>query len=97
MDAPPLRASKNGLVLVVWVVPGSNRTESAGLHGEALKIRVAAAASEGAANEALLRFLSRRLGCDVAMISGRHSRNKRIRIDSDDLAGVAQLLGIAPG
>jgi uncharacterized protein (TIGR00251 family) len=44
------------------VQPGAKRTEIAGLHGEALKIRLAAPPVEGKANAALRAFIAERLG-----------------------------------
>ena len=43
-------------MLELHVQPGAKRTEISGLHGERLKIRLAARAVEGAANEALIGF-----------------------------------------
>ena len=83
-------------MLHAWVVPGASRTETVGLHGESLKIRVAAPASGGEANAALIGFLRRRTGCAVTIASGAGSRQKRIRIESGDLAEIADKLGIAP-
>jgi uncharacterized protein (TIGR00251 family) len=54
-----------------------------GLHGDPLKIRVAAPALEDRANDALIGFLATALGVarrDVALVSGAKSRQKRIRI-----------------
>jgi uncharacterized protein (TIGR00251 family) len=43
------------LTLTLHVQPGAKRTEVVGLHGDALKIKLAAPPVEGKANEALLR------------------------------------------
>lgn len=61
--------------------PGARRTEAAGLHGGRLKVRLAARAVEGAANEALVEFLAKALGAarrDVTIESGKFSRAKRV-------------------
>ncbi len=46
------------LILTLHIQPGAKRTEAVGLHGDALKIRLAAPPVDGAANSALLEFLA---------------------------------------
>ena len=70
-------------MLSIHAQPGAKRTEVAGLHGEALKVRVKAPALEDRANEALAEFLAERLGVarrDVALVSGARSREKRFAV-----------------
>lgn len=77
------RDADGALVLSVHAQPGGKRTEVAGLHGEALKIRVAAPALEDRANDALIEFLAVALGVarrDVTLVSGARSRVKRFAI-----------------
>ena len=67
------------LTLSILVQPGAQRTEIAGCHGDRLRIRLAAVASDNRANIALIGFLSRSLGVPPARISirlGRHARRK---------------------
>lgn len=69
--------------LDIHVQPGARRTEVAGMHGDRIKIRVAAPALEGAANEELIRFVAQRLGMGlsaVSIASGERSRSKRLRV-----------------
>ena len=83
MPAWHRRTPDGGLVVCVHAQPGARRTEVAGLHGEALKIRVAAPAIEERANEALIEFIAKRLGVakrDVELVSGAKSREKRFAI-----------------
>ena len=71
------------LVLAVHAQPGAKRTEVAGLHGEALKVRVAAPPLDDRANEALAAFLAQRLGVarrDVRLVGGQKSREKRFEV-----------------
>lgn len=51
---------RNGptISLALHVQPGAKRSEIAGLHGGALRIRLAAPPIEGRANDALLRFIA---------------------------------------
>jgi uncharacterized protein len=66
------------------VQPGASRTEFAGKHGDRIKVRVAARAVDGGANEALIEFLADYYGVprrSVRITSGLKSRQKRVRID----------------
>ena len=77
------RDSKGNLILRVHAQPGAKRTGVAGLHGEALKIRVKAPALEDRANEALAEFIAEALGVarrDVTLVSGARSRDKRFEV-----------------
>jgi uncharacterized protein (TIGR00251 family) len=79
------RAADGSLVLSIHAQPGARRTEIAGLHGDALKIRVAAPALEDRANEALIAFIAEKLGIakrDVMLASGAKSREKRFAISA---------------
>jgi hypothetical protein len=65
------------------VSPGAERTELAGRHGEAWKVRVSAAPERGRANEAVVRLLAERLSVprgSLSVVSGRTSRDKVIEL-----------------
>lgn len=69
--------------LTVKIQPGASRSEVAGRWGEHLKIRISSRAVDDAANEELVRFLSKLLGIprlNVKIISGQRARLKRLRI-----------------
>jgi uncharacterized protein (TIGR00251 family) len=71
------------ITLTLHVQPGAKQTNVAGLHGEALKIRLAAPPIEGRANEALLRFIANHFGVplrNVELKQGGQSRHKRIAV-----------------
>jgi uncharacterized protein (TIGR00251 family) len=77
------RRSGDILTLTLHVQPGAKRTETAGLHGEALKIRLAAPPVEGRANEALLRFIADYFGVPLRQVElkqGGQSRHKVVAI-----------------
>lgn len=68
---------------MVHVQPNASRSECAGLHGDALKIRIAAPPVDGAANEELIRFVAARCGvprAHVVIRSGAEGRRKRLLI-----------------
>lgn len=78
-----VRTTPEGAVVSVHVQPKASHTQYAGLHGRAIKIRVAAPPSDGAANEELCRFLARTCNVPlraVEILSGAGSRQKRILV-----------------
>ena len=85
MTAHPrwLRQVTGGTVLVLRVAPRASRSAIVGPHGDALRVRVAAAPADGAANRELLTLLASVLGvrpADVVLESGAGGRDKRVRV-----------------
>jgi hypothetical protein len=67
----------------VHVVPRARTTDIAGRHGDALKIRVAAAPVDGAANDELVRYLAERLAVPrsaVTIAAGHTGRRKTVKV-----------------
>jgi uncharacterized protein len=87
---------RDGIVTFrVRVQPRGGATKCTGEWHEALRIRLAAPALEGRANEALRRFLASSLNVPLTAVriaSGERSRNKRIEIRG---ATAAQVLALA--
>lgn len=78
-----LRADGDGVILTLHIQPGAKKTEVAGPHGDALKIRLAAPPVDGKANAALLAFIAAKVGARgtaIELVGGQLSRAKRIRI-----------------
>ena len=78
----------DAITLVLHVQPGARRTEVQGLHGDALKIRLAAPPIEGRANQELVRFLAEHFKVplrDVCLIVGETSRRKRFRVSGSTI------------
>lgn len=72
------------MILELHVQPGASRSEFAGKHGERIKVRLAARAVDGKANEALIDFLAAHYGVarrNVRITAGLKSRRKRVEID----------------
>lgn len=72
-----------GYLLKLHVVPGARKTAVAGLHGDRLKIKVAAPPEKGRANDELLEFLARSLKLPrqaVQLTSGASSRAKVVAV-----------------
>ena len=81
--------------LHIHAQPGAGRTQIAGRHGDALKIRVAVPPEHGRANEALASVLVEAFGLsasDVKIVSGEKSRTKRFRLAVDDVAAFSHRL-----
>jgi len=77
------RREGDAITLTLHVQPGAKYSEVTGLHGEALKIRLAAPPIEGRANEALLRFIAERFNVplrNVELKQGAQSRHKRVEV-----------------
>jgi uncharacterized protein (TIGR00251 family) len=87
-----------GLVLVLHVQPGAKKTGFAGLHGEAMKLRLAAPPVDGKANAVLCAFLAEFCGVPksaVTLVAGETSRAKRVRIEGAAPDAVARLRAAA--
>ncbi len=77
------------ITLTLHIQPGAKRTEIAGLHGDALKIRLAAPPIEGRANEALLKFAAGLFDVPLRQVElkqGGQSRHKVIQIQGSRVA-----------
>jgi len=93
----PLLPTPTGVRLRLHVQPRAARTEIAGRHGDALKVRLAAPPVDGAANEALVRFLADRLGVSrsaVRLEAGAGGRAKIIAVEGIGLEEAGRRLGL---
>ncbi len=76
-------ASDEGVRVRVRAVPGARITAVTGLHGDELRVRLAAPAVDGAANDELRRHLAGVFGTRrsaVRVIHGRRSRRKVVQV-----------------
>lgn len=66
------------------VIPNARRDDVVGEYGDTVKIKIAAPALEGKANEAIRGFLAERLGVSVRaveFVSGEKSRDKVVAVE----------------
>lgn len=92
-----LAPADGGVRLRVRVQPRASRSEIAGVRGDELRIRLQAPPVDGAANQALVRFLADALGAPrsaVEIVSGLASRSKTVVIRGVAEADAARRLAI---
>jgi len=72
------------VILELHVQPGAKKSAFAGEHAGRMKLRLAAPAVEGKANEALVEFLADYFGVpkrNVRIVAGLKSRQKRVIVE----------------
>jgi uncharacterized protein len=82
-------------VVTLRIRPRASKNEVVGMDDGGLKVRLTAPPVDGAANEALVRFLAERLGITlsrVELVSGHTGRQKTIRVSGMDETMVKRLL-----
>ncbi len=78
----------------VRVQPRASRSEIAGIHGDALKVRLSAAPVDGAANVALVELLADALGVSrhaVRIVASATSRGKVVEVDGANVENIRRL------
>lgn len=96
--APALRVEAVGgrVRFAVHVQPRAAHTVVAGLHGDALRVRLQAPPVDGAANAALVDYLADALGVPrraVRVVAGPASRSKTVEVDGASASAVLALAG----
>ncbi len=79
-----IRETGTGLEVVLHVQPRARRNEIAGVHDQALKVKISAPPVDDAANRAVVEFFSDLLDIPktrITIISGDRSRRKTVRIN----------------
>ena len=87
--------SDGSITFAVRVVARAARSQIAGAHDGALRVRVAAPPVEGAANEELCRTLARALGVParaVEIVRGQTAKTKQVRVFGADARRLLALL-----
>ncbi len=93
---PYLQTLNNGsLLLSLYVQPRASRNELAGVHGDALKLRLTTPPVDGKANKAVIAFFAKLLKIPKSAIvikSGLQSRSKKILLSDIDEQQVRSFL-----
>ena len=95
MSALVVTERAGAMRFAVHVQPRAARTELAGVHDGALKVRVNAPPVDGAANDAVIAMLATLLGVRrrvVRIISGVTSRTKIIEVNGVERARILRLV-----
>lgn len=88
-------AKRSSARIAVYVQPRASKTQLAGMHDGCPRIRLAAPPVDGAANAALIEFLSDRLNVArsrVRVVAGLASRRKWIEVDGVEAKTLAAAL-----
>ena len=94
MDDWLVQRTDDEWVLSLYIQPNARKTEFCGLHGGAVKLRLAAPPVDGKANAALLAFIARFCGIGksrVELVAGEASRSKRVCLRSPDVEALKRL------
>lgn len=76
-----VQENPRGLIFKVFIQPRSSKNIIAGIHGDALKIKLTAPPVDGAANIMCIAYLAKCLGVpksSLEIVSGQTSRTKRV-------------------
>jgi hypothetical protein len=97
-SGPAILENAEGVIFTAKIVPGSSRTVVAGILGDMVKIRVAAAPEKGKANECLIGYLAKQLGVKknaIEILSGHTNPVKQVRVAGVSAAGLLARLGLS--
>ena len=89
------KENKNNLTLNIYVVPRSSKSEIVGIYNDSLKIKLKSPPVDNAANEELVRFLSKELEISkrsIEIISGHKQKKKVIKVNELDLSKFKKLV-----
>jgi uncharacterized protein len=97
MNDLKVRETSLGLEFQLHVLPRAKRSELAGLHNGALKMRVTAPPVDDAANRAIIEFFASLLDIpksSIQILTGAKSRDKKIQIKGLRLSRFLEVVSI---
>ena len=81
-----IQKNSRGVVFKIFVQPRASKNMFAGLHDDALKVKLTAPPVNNAANRMSIKFLAKALGVpksSLEIVSGHTSRNKQVLLHFD--------------
>lgn len=84
-----------GVRIPVQAQPRAGRNRVVGVHGDAIKIQIASPPVDGAANDAIVRYVAKVLDVprgSITLVQGERSRHKIIEVSGMGVAEVAERL-----
>ena len=95
MESVAIRQDGEDVVVRVLVVPNASGNSIVGVHGDRIRVRVAAPPEKGRANVAVCELFKNATGAkSVVVESGSTSRYKTVRLRGTSAADVARLMGL---
>ena len=92
-----IRDTKDGALLAVKVTPRASADKLAGVKDGRVLVRLSAPPVEGKANQALVKFLAKKLGLaksGLEVVAGFKSRQKTVLVRGVSAASAAKKLGL---
>lgn len=92
-----VRGIEGGVEISIRAQPRASRSEVVGMHGDQLKVRIAAPPVEGAANAELIKLLAKVLGVSrsaLRVVRGEGSRSKVVRAEGATVEQARTALGL---
>ena len=83
----PVEKKPDGLLINIYVQPKSAKNQIAGIHNNALKIRITAPPADNKANRMCIKFIAKQLRLPqshIELVAGSTSRSKQIFIAYTD-------------
>ena len=78
-----IRDIQGGVTIDILVVPRASRERFGPVHGDRIKVSVTSPPVDGAANQAIVKLIAKRLGvanAAVKVLTGLSSRRKRVQV-----------------
>jgi uncharacterized protein (TIGR00251 family) len=92
-----IQPTPDGVVIRIRVIPRAGKSGVSGTRSDALLVRLNAPPVAGAANAELIDVIANALTVPtraVSIVAGDRSRQKRVRVDGNDIATARERLGI---